>query len=692
MNLRPSQSPPILLARLTVIACVIVATFACRSQPLDREPVMLRLSLPPIESPLESTPRCRDFRLDKRALFGDLHVHTAYSLDANLRGTRLLPDDAYRFALGERVPIPPYGPQNARKLYIQLDRPLDFAAVTDHAEFLGVISMCEDASSPNYNRAGCKMYRNDRATSYMLMAMRLTNDDGWRRRPHICGTGAEDYCLEARRSMWQDIQAVAEQFYDRQSSCGFTTFVGYEWTATPGSPSSPANNLHRNVIFKNSFVPQLPADYFDYPTVDLFHDALQTQCKDADMPCDVLAIPHNSNLSGGLMFPIRDGDGLPMTRAYSERRRELEPLIEIYQHKGSSECQPGSLSGDEYCGFELLPYGDLAHAALDREDPPEHANFVRYALNLGMKLDAEFGANPYAYGIVASTDNHLGLPGAGYREEDFPGGGGASSLGDGRALPDQLYYSGGGLVGVWAEENSRPSIFSALTRREVFGTSGPRITPRTYIGWDLPTDACERGAIDWSQLTDGVPMGGELAADQISGHGGPPTIFVQASKDPGTAEHPGAPLERIQLIKGWIDADGQSQNTVLDVATSSTPPFRELPLSCGEPQGGASTLCAQFTDPTWDPSQHAYYYFRVLEVPTCRWSTAQCLAADFDCANPERPLDLTCCRSELGLFEPNCMQVDCAAEASDHPTCCSARMVEPRIRERAWTSPIWIRP
>jgi hypothetical protein len=669
----------------------VFALLGCRSQSLDREPTMLRLEPPDIAQLQEISPRCEGYSSEKKALFGDLHVHTAYSLDANLRGTRVSPLDAYRFATGERIPIPPFGPEDDRKLYLQLDRPLDFAAVTDHAEFLGLVSMCENENSIAFDRAGCKMYRSDPDTAFLTMNARLAGSEGWRRRPQICGPGDEDYCREARLSMWHDIQAVAERFYDRDPSCDFTTFVGYEWTASPNRSGSRANNMHRNILFANANVTALPLDYFDYPTVDSLHAALRVQCRNARNACDVLAIPHNSNLSGGLMFPEHDSLGQPFSRDYAERRASMEPLFELYQHKGASECFAGALSGDEYCGFETLPFNSIGDTVLNRPETPDPTNFVRHAFSIGLKADDSIGSNPYAYGLIASTDNHLALAG-GVDEKTFAGGGGAQSLGYGRALPDSAYFSGGGLVGVWAEENSRPAIFSAMQRREVFGTSGPRITPRVYAGWDVPDDLCNSGDVDWDSLSGGAVMGGEITAEELRGKDEPPTFYVEASWDPGVPDNPGARLERVQMIKGWVREDGETETKVVDVATADMSEAAETRETCATPSVGSETLCATFTDPEWRADQHAYYYFRVLQVPTCRWTTAQCVAADYDCEHGDRDIDEACCREELGLHEPNCLNVDCPLEADAHPECCTPGVVQPMIRERAWTSPIWIRP
>jgi hypothetical protein len=231
-----------------------------------------------------------------------------------------------------------------------------------------------------------------------------------------------------------------------------------------------------------------------------------------------------------------------------------------------------------------------------------------------------------------------------------------------------------------------------MQRREVFGTSGPRITPRVYAGWDIPEDLCDSGDVDWESLKEGTVMGGEITADALRSHDGPPTFYVEASWDPGVADNPGARLERVQMVKGWLNEDGETRVTAVDVAKAAETAPHDADHSCAVPSSGAETLCATFKDPEWNPDQNAYYYFRVLQVPTCRWTTAQCLAAEYDCTTGERMIDEACCREELGLHEPNCIQVDCPLEADEHPECCNPDIVQPMIRERAWTSPIWIRP
>ncbi|TNF35678.1 MAG: DUF3604 domain-containing protein [Deltaproteobacteria bacterium] len=596
---------------------------------------------------------CADRDPLRRALFGDLHVHTALSLDANLEGTRLRPLDAYRFAKGEEVGLPPYDAAGVAGRTLRLARPLDFAAVTDHAEFLGTVSACATPGSPPYDDAQCELIRDDPDTAFVAVNVYLAFEGEDVRYPELCG---DDGCRAAGEGAWEEIRAAAEAAQDPSEACTFTSFVGYEWSANPRT-----SNMHRNVIFADDRVPAWPTGYFDEPLPEGLWRALREGCLEAGTGCDALAIPHNSNLSTGRMFSGFDGAGRPIDAAYAEEQARIEPLVEITQHKGASECWPGSPVSDEACGFERLPYNTLGGANLDVAAEPTAQDFVRDALVAGLGYADALGVNPWAFGVIGSTDTHLGTPGA-VAEAGYPGHAGAGTAArDGLppGLTDAVAFNPGGLMGVWAEENSRAAIFEAMKRKETWGTSGPRIQVRFFGGWDLPADLCDGFTLVETGYAQGVPMGGTLAAAPAAASA--PSFAVAAVADPaGDA----ARLDRVQIVKGWREGD-TPKVAVYDVATTPTPGTVDED-TCATSGGGSGELCAVWTDPAWEAGQRAFYYVRVLQTPTCRWSTLQCNAHGVDCDVP-------------------------ATIGEGLEGCCDDRF-ERVVRERAWSSPIWYAP
>lgn len=647
--------------------------------------------------------RCSDFDELRQVYWGDTHIHTELSFDANMQGTRTTQDDAYAFARGEPITLQPYEEDGTPTRMAQIDRPLDFVTLSDHAEFLGTIKVCNDPEAMGYESRQCRDYRT--AQEFDATAEEVGRSfveiNGFTafppdlvRYPELCGPDGV-FCIDAGMDVWGDIIEKAEAAYDRSASCQFTTFPGYEWSSGPAS-----RNLHRNVMFKDTNVTELPYSYFDEPYAEDLWARLKEECLDPDNGCDVLAIPHNTNLSDGIYFENRMADGQPFTAEYAELRLQLEPVIELYQHKGASECLPGESNSDELCGFEVIPFATLAATNLNRITPPNPKGFLRYAYGEGMKLQDTLGVNPFEYGITAATDTHISAPGF-VAEDDFKGHGGAGQpnrfLPAPVGFPDIEYLSGGGLTAVWAEENARDSIFSAFRRKETFGTSGPRIVVRMFGGWEYPDDLCSAEDLAAQGYAGGVPMGGRLGT-QV-GEGGPKFV-VSARQDPT-----GAPLQRIQVIKGWLEG-GEQQIQVYEVAGEPDNGASVDLNTCAPLGDGASDLCSVWEDPDFDPSQRAYYYTRVIENPTCRWTTWQCSAADYDCSewNYEQCVETQtssgnsylcdCCDPAAGLNVEWCEAVDCsdptnlpAAEAR----CCVPR-VETSIQERAWTSPIWYQP
>ena len=481
-------------------------------------------------------------------------------------------------------------------------------------------------------------------------------------------------CGEAKERIWQRIITAAQDWNDTSPACERATFVGYEY-----SSHRLGSNLHRNVIFRNATVPKRPVSYLEANREWELWEILRATCLESGTGCDVLAIPHNANISNGRMFAVDyPGAGTPAAQAERARlRASLEPIVEVMQHKGDSECvpdAPGILGGvDEACDFEKFamagdrygvedtcytgPFAEwVPHLGPDCFSP---RSYVRYALTEGLAEEARLGVNPFKFGLMASTDTHNGLAG-GVAERTWPGHlGTIDDTAAERVTMDGDQYGNtangpGGLVGVWAEENSRESLFDAMRRREVFGTSGPRIQPRLFGGWGYPDDLC--GAADpvAAAAAGGVPMGADLPPR--SGDG--PRFVAMATRDPGTVDAPGGRLQRIQVVKGWIDADGHANQQVIDVA--GTPPGNASvdTATCAVHGTGHDQLCAVWTDPEFDPARRAVYYARVLENPSCRFSAWQCVGL----AGDERPPD------------------------------CDAPGLPRVIQERAWTSPIWYTP
>jgi len=620
----------------------------------------------------EQREACREYDPQRRPLFGDTHVHTAYSFDAATQNTRGTPADAYRFAKGETIGLKPYDAEGRPLRTATIDRPLDWTAVTDHSEMLGEVRTCLTPGQPGYESDACWFMRNLGPMAILFASRTIVGRERFR----FCGPEGE-LCAAAHRQAWGDIQRAAEAAYDRTAECSFTSFVGYEWTASVGN----GENLHRNVLFRNAKVPAEAMSWVDTPSALDLWKGLERTCVLAGTGCDVLTIPHNSNLSGnGLMFAggalrtAADGD-VRDTKESATLRRRYEPLVEIMQHKGDSECLLQGDTTDEACGFEKLAYdsfagvGRLARMGLGTAPPgPVRAAFVREALKKGLAEEARLGVNPLQYGIVASTDTHLATPGLAmeYDPKGHGGAGNSAAMSLPVGLPDDLEFNPGGLAVAWAEENSRDAIFAALARKETYGTSGTRPVVRFFGGWDYPAELCDAGDFPARGYAGGVPMGGDLPPRPGDGA---PRFAVWAAQDPGTEQHPGTPLQRVQIVKGWLDrsllGSDRLREEVFDVAGGDNGASVDL-ATCQIRGRGSAELCSVWTDPDFDPRERAFYYVRVLENPTCRWSQRVCNEAGVDCSDP----------TTVGAgYEP----------------CCSAAHRR-TVRERAWTSPIWYRP
>ena len=577
------------------------------------------------------------------AYFGDLHVHTAYSLDAFLVGAANNPDAAYEFGKGEAKPLVVGSEQMMR-----LTAPLDFMAVTDHSEWLAEMGAILEPGFEAADEEAQRLLAIHRAANtapegdYPHTIQVLTRGMLSPAPVHEAYVAGDDEGFGRRmRSMWAYMIETANKHYEPGR---FTTFVGYEWSATPNGA-----NLHRCVIFKGDEVPDMPLSYIDTTNPE---DLWQWMEEVGGAPEHVLAIPHNANTSQGLMFLPLYHDGRPIDTAYAEKRSLMEPLTEIHQIKGNSETNPALALNDEFADFEQIAGG--SEWSVGAASPH---SFVRSGLKEGLRQADKLGVNPFKYGFVGSTDTHTGTPGD-TEEHDWSGhfphtdttpesrlAGGAEEI-----MP-ALEENPGGLAGVWADENTREGIFEALRRRETFGTSGVRIRPRFFGGWSLPdtvtSDFVEAG------YRDGVPMGSDFPERTSDA----PRFLVSALKDPISAN-----LDRIQIVKGWVDR-GQVFEKIYDVAWSGdrepNPGDGKLP-AVGNTVNvadasytndiGAPELSAAWVDPEFAPGLRAFYYGRIIEIPTPRWST-------YDA-------------KRLGVAAP-----------------------EPAsIQERAWTSPIWYVP
>ncbi len=665
---------------LWLLATLIVVGAACRPDPGKEE----WTPPPAAASAVEILPReaCSNRDPLRRAFFGDLHVHTHYSMDAWVSGMRLSPDDAYRFASGRQVVLPPFQGEGEPEALGEIDRPLDFAAVTDHAEWLGEVKLCTTPGSPAYETRSCRIYRGETTS---LLA-RLFGVKGFRahlvgligffgRNEEVCD-GDLGRCRETLKTAWSEIQDAAERWYDRSSACRFTTFHAWEYSRSPA-----ATKIHRNVILRNEISPELPFSWIDSPTEHDLWRKLRELCNDTDSACDAITIPHNPNLSNGQLFSIWYRD-LPLEeqRREARQRAEIEPLVEMMQVKGESECRNGLygvISGpDELCDFEKIrdmpgaPYEDCGEGfgtgAQAARGCISRLDYARYVLIEGLREGERIEVNPYKLGFIGSTDTHLGTPGN-TSERGKPATFHPSPVemlrvgGNKRA---RVFQNPGGLAGLWAEENTRDALFDAMKRREAFATSGVRIEPRFFGGWDLPEDLCqrppkERVSVGYGR---GVPMGGELSS-QPGERGGSqarrsPVFAAWAHRDLVRADSGEGALQRIQIVKGWVGDEGEFHQAVFDVAGDPDGGAGVDEQTCQPTGTGADRLCAVWRDPDFDPGRAAVYYARIVENPSCRWSTRRCLAL------PEE----------------------------ERPDGCSDPRIPKTIQERAWTSPIWVEP
>jgi hypothetical protein len=588
--------------------------------------------------------------------FGDTHHHTANSGDAFMNGDRLSPEDAYRFARGEEV-------VSSTGIPVKLARPLDFLVISDHAEGLGVMYevyngnpvMMADETLARWNKM-MKAGGDEAASAQneLVSAQAQGTLPGPVTNPEIAGP--------LQKTVWQAYTETAEQYNDPGR---FTAMIGYEWTSVPGG-----NNLHRNVLFRDS---KNEADQITPFTAwqsedpeDLWQWMADYEQKTGGQ---VLAIPHNGNLSNGRMFALMDFEGNPLTQDYASRRARWEPLQEVMQTKGNSETHPGLSPNDEFADYGIVgwEYGNLTMEGEPESQEMRPFMYLRGGLMNGLAQERKLGTNPFKFGMIGGTDIHNSL--TAIDEDNFFGKHVSqepsphrwdhiSKQGFGKTRYT-WHYTAAGYAAVWATDNTREALWDAMHRKEVYATSGNRSTVRFFGGWDYTADDASTRYIADAGYAKGVPMGADLPA--MSKGASAPTFLVAAMKDPE-----GGNLDRIQIIKGWLDADGETHEKIYDVAwgdAATRKPGKDGKLP---PVGdtvdvanatwtntiGDPDLAAVWIDPDFDASQPAFYYARVIDIPTPRWTA-------YD-------------QKRFGI------------KMSDD--------VPMKTQERAWSSPIWYTP
>jgi hypothetical protein len=574
----------------------------------------------------------------KNVYFGEQHMHTSASPDAFAVGTRGTWADAYDWALGKEVELSTTGQKMTKST------PYDFVGITDHAEYYAVMPRLIDPKDPLSKTDFAKKLQNPKAdpndpTSAVSIILHSI----------LTSTGMPEFVTpELQKENWARFVKVANKYNDPGN---FTAFLSFEWTSIPNG-----RNMHRNVYFRNDTGPEVPFSSFDsiHP-----EDLWTYQEVQRDAGNDNLAIPHNGNVSDGWMYSPNKFLGGPMDARYAKRQALNEPLTEIIQTKGSSDTHPWMSRNDEFADFELFPN------MINIGQPSQiKYGYVRQGLVEGMILEEKLGANPFKMGIVSGADSHSAY--ANNEEFNFHGSHGATDDTPQKRLNPQMSPSGepaaivgtGGATGVWAEENTRASLFDAMKRKETYGTSGTLIRLRFFGGWSYPKGLVQDDEFVKKAYAGGVPMGADLPAKPSRTQA--PTFAVWALKDPETGN-----LDRVQIVKGWINRWDRPSEKIYDVALSDG---RKVDPKTGKAPAvgntvnvkkatytndiGDSQLSAVWTDPDFDPSVHAVYYVRVLEIPTPRWST-------YDAARNNLPL---------------------------------SPLVPATLQERAWSSPIWYTP
>jgi len=632
------QSRPIIHSASTVL--ILLALAACSPSPDAPKSAAAKAPEPAVgeasTQPATPTPASNP---DRNVYFGAVHVHTGWSFDGFTNGSKTTPSDAYAWAQGREITNSGFGGK------IQIETPLDFYMVSDHAEYMGVFNQMANPESP---------------LSKTELAKAVTSPDAVVRMQAFAGVlrdmsmGKRDPMLsdpELARSVWAQIVKAADENYQPGK---FTTFAGFEWTSNPQTL-----NLHRVIMFRDTAkLPDMVLSALDSEDPETLWKWMDEQRAKGST---LFAIPHNANASDGRMFELVKFDGKPIDAAYNQTRAANEPLYEISQIKGTSETHPDLSPTDEFASFELWDYTLSA----DSKRPTQRkGSYVRQALLDGMAEAVKGNGNPFKYGFIGDTDTHN----AAASNEEFNYTGKFAFENDPKdrleGMPGQpegqiqqiREFSSGGLAGVWADANTREAIYDAMARKETFGTSGPMIRVRFFGGWDFTAADVSSPDFVKAGYARGVPMGGDLAPAAAAKA---PTFMIMAMKDPKSGN-----LDRAQIVKGWVDADGTEHEKIYDVVWSDA----RKPGADGEVSAvgntvdaakasyentiGTAQLAAAWTDPEFDPAVNAFYYARVLEIPTPRWSTR-----------------------------------DAAKLAMQIP-----KNLPASIQERAWSSPIWYTP
>jgi len=603
---------------LTLIAALLATTTAL-AQESDVGGQVGEMSLTAEDLPLFKKDDFSPYagrRFPTKVLWGDTHLHTSNSLDARAFGVLLDPAQAYRFARGEEV-------TTSHGVRVRLSRPLDWLVVADHSDGMGAMNeiIAGDATllrDPTIKDWNARLNQGGETGLVATMDVITSFSAGKIPAPMLDRRFAQ--------SIWDEYVETAEAFNEPGR---FTTIIGYEWTPTAGG-----NNLHRNVLYRDgadraqAMLPFTTAESFN--PEDLWHWMETYEDKTGGR---VLALAHNGNLSNGIMFPVEKNPttGEPLSAGYAETRAKWEPLYEVTQIKGDGEAHPFLSPNDEFADYETWDKSNLG--PVPKENWMLQYEYAREALKNGLKLEADLGVNPYKFGMVGSTDSHTGL--ATGEEENFFGKHSGVEPAPGRWEHVVGEFDGirvlgwemaaSGYAAVWAEENSRKAIFDAMERKEVYATTGPRITVRFFGGWNFAkADALTRLPADVG-YAKGVPMGGDLPARPEDAQ--TPTFLVAALKDAYSGN-----LDRIQIVKGWLDDEGKTQEKVYDVvwagdreigADGKLPPVGntvDVATATFTNTIGAPELIAVWTDPDFDPSQRSVYYTRVIEIPTPRWT------------------------------------------------------------------------
>jgi hypothetical protein len=614
---------------------IVLVSFSC--QPSQQKETVDQTKQTESVELLERTKGYNEFR---NPYFGQTHQHTGWSFDAAILDVKLGPDNAYKHARGDKV-MHPAGYE------VQLKVPLDFLSVTDHAEYLGVLLQMYDPNNPVSKNplagpiiaSGTDVNKSMKAF-YSLVSNTIQPDGTTKADPELSSK-------ELKRSSWSEMVKISDNYYEPGK---FTTILGYEWSSQPNM-----GNLHRNILFRDTkSIPEFPFSYFDSEKPEDLWKWMDVQRENG---ASLLAISHNGNLSNGKMYAKTDSYGAPINKAYAESRMRNEPLTEIIQTKGQSETHPLMAPNDEFSGFELWTKPVAGPGTVTVLE----ANYVRNAFNNGLLFEQKLGLNPFKFGVVGGGDIHTSI--VSHEEYAHTGEHNLKSGTPKQRLlelvpgePSKIEQGSAGLSCVWAEENTRAAIFDAMARKETWATSGTRITVRVFAGYDF--DSIQPGDQDWENTgyEKGVPMGADMKQPL---EGKPAQLLIWALKGPNSGN-----LDRIQVIKGWIDQKGQSHERIYNVAWSGD---RKLDADGKLPKVGntvdianasyansigSTTLKTVWNDPDFNPEQPAFYYIRVLEIPTPRWSTYDAKA--------------------LGIDPPK-----------DFPA---------SIQERAWTSPVWYNP